>query len=155
MQIWVDADACPKPIRKILFRAAERLKISVLLISNQRLSIPKLKFISTVQVPGGFDIADEYIVERIKPFDLVITADIPLAAKVVDKEAFALNPRGMLYNKDNIQEILTMRNLKDELRSAGMEISGPSQFKAGNTEAFANQLDKFMSKWNSGEKNGK
>ena len=145
MHILVDADACPKSIRKILFRAAERLEISVLFISNQRLSVPKSEFIGTVQVPGGFDIADEYIIERIKPFDLVITADIPLAAKVVNKDAFALNPRGMLYNKDNIQEILTMRNLNDELRSAGMDISGPSQFKAGDTEVFANQLDKFLS----------
>lgn len=150
MQIWVDADACPKPIRQILFRAADRLNIHVFFISNQRLSIPKSYFINTVQVSGGFDIADEYIVERVDINDLVITADIPLAAKVIEKDAFALNPRGTYYDKDNIQEILTIRNMKDELRSAGLDIKGPSQFKAGDIETFANQLDMFLNKWKSG-----
>jgi uncharacterized protein YaiI (UPF0178 family) len=146
MKIWVDADACPKPIRQILFRVADRLSIHVFFISNQRISIPKSDFISTVQVSGGFDIADEYIVERVNINDLVITADIPLAAKVIEKDAFALNPRGTYYEKDNIQEILTIRNMKDELRSAGLEISGPSQFKPADTETFANQLDSFLFK---------
>ena len=146
MQIWVDADACPKPIKNVLFRAGDRLNIPIFFISNQRLKVPKSKFIEVVQVPGGFDIADEYIVERVKPLDLVITADIPLAAAFVEKGGFALNPRGTLYNKDNISEILTMRNIKDELRSAGMEISGPSQFKPADTETFANQLDKFLNR---------
>ena len=108
--------------------------------------MPKSEFIETIQVAGGFDIADEYIVERIKPLDLVITADIPLASAIVEKGGFALNPRGTLYDNDNISEILTIRNLKDELRSTGMEINGPSQFKPGDTEAFANQLDKFLNR---------
>jgi uncharacterized protein YaiI (UPF0178 family) len=145
MQIWIDADACPKQIKNILFRVADRLKLSVHLVSNQRQSIPKSEFIDTVQVPGGFDIADEYIIDHSESNDLVITADIPLAASIVEKGGFALNPRGTLYDKDNIQEILTMRNIKDELRSAGMEIKGPAQFKPGNTQEFANHLDKFLS----------
>ena len=146
MKIWVDADACPKPIKNILYRAADRLNISISFISNQRLTVPKSEFIETIQVAGGFDIADEYIVERIKPLDLVITADIPLASAIVEKGGFALNPRGTLYDNDNISEILTIRNLKDELRSTGMEINGPSQFKPGDTEAFANQLDRFLNR---------
>ncbi|HEM49242.1 MAG TPA: YaiI/YqxD family protein [Caldithrix sp.] len=146
MKIWVDADACPKPIKNILFRVADRLKIFISFISNQRITIPKSQFINTVQVSGGFDIADEYIIEHLKPLDLVITADIPLAATIVEKNGFALNPRGTLYDRDNIPEILTMRNLKDELRSAGMEIRGPSQFRPGDTEAFANQLDTFLNR---------
>ncbi|MEJ2544172.1 MAG: YaiI/YqxD family protein [Calditrichaceae bacterium] len=146
MKIWVDADACPKPIKSILFRVADRLRISVLFISNQRIKVPKSNYIDTVQVAGGFDIADEYIIERIEPLDLVITADIPLASAIVGKNGFAINPRGTLYNKDNISEILAMRNLKDELRSTGLDIGGPSQFKSGDTEAFANQLDKFFNR---------
>lgn len=145
MHIWVDADACPKTIRKILFRAAERLKIPVSFISNQRLTIPKSDFIETIQVPGGFDIADEYIIKNADRFDIVITADIPLAVSVIDKGALALNPRGTLYDQDNINEILTVRNLKIELKSAGLDIGGPSQFKPEDIQAFANQLDRLLS----------
>jgi len=152
MKIWVDADACPRPIKNILFRAADRLNIFTSFISNQRLNVPKSEFIKVTQVSGGFDIADEYILERIETSDLVITADIPLASAIVEKGGFALNPRGTLYDKDNISEILTIRNLKDELRSTGMEINGPSEFKPGDIEAFANQFDKFLNRIGNGKR---
>ena len=144
MQIWVDADACPKVIKEILFRAAQRVGVMTILVSNQYLRIPKSEFIKTIQVPGGFDVADQHIIDHAQAGDLVITADIPLAAKVVEKQAIAINPRGNLYTKENMGEILIMRNTMDELRNAGVETGGPAMFKHADREAFANQLDKFL-----------
>ena len=148
MHIWVDADACPRPVKEILYRAAVRKQIPLTLVSNLYLRTPKSPFIKTVQVAGGFDVADEHIIQMIKPGDLVITADIPLAASAIEGGAAALNPRGKLYTKDNIAEALTMRNLKDELRSAGVETGGPSAFKAADRQAFANQLERMLSALN-------
>ncbi len=145
MKIWVDADACPKVIKEILFRAADRLKIMVVLVSNQYLQTPKSLYIDTIQVPGGFDVADEYIVSHLISDDLVVTADIPLASAVVEKGGFALNPRGEFYNKDNIQQVLTMRNLMDELRGSGVETGGPDSFNQSDRQNFANRLDQFLS----------
>jgi len=151
MRIWVDADACPRPIKEILYKAANRIQIETTLVSNQFLQVPKSKFLKTLLVPSGFNVADEKIEELTEENDLVITADIPLASKVIEKGALALNPRGMLYSNENIGEILGMRNLMDELRSGGLETGGPAAFNAKDREAFANQLDQILNKQN---KNG-
>ena len=146
MRIWVDADACPNVIKDILFRAAERKQIALTLVANQFLRTPVSKFITAVQVAGGFDVADNYIVEQIQVNDLVITADIPLAAAVIDKNAHALNPRGELYSKENIKERLAMRDLMEELRSAGQVSGGPAEFGARDKQDFANALDRLLAK---------
>ncbi len=146
MQIWVDADACPRPVKEIIFRIAQRRQILTTLVANLPLRVPKSSFIKTILVPGGFDIADEKIEALTTSGDLVITADIPLAAKIIAKDAAALNPRGKLYTKDNINEALTMRNLKDELRGSGIETGGPPAFNKKDRENFANQIDRFLSK---------
>lgn len=144
MHIWVDADACPNVIKEILFRAAERRQIPMTLVANKLLRTPPSRFIQALQVPGGFDVADEEIARRVQPGDLVITADIPLAAAVVEKSGHALNPRGEFYTPDNIRERLAMRNLMDELRSSGVETGGPAAINQGDRQAFANQLDRFL-----------
>ena len=146
MQIWVDADACPVVIKEIIFRAAERLQISTTLVANQMLRTPPSRFIRAIQVPSGFDVADAHIVEQLAAGDLVITADIPLASLVIERGAYALNPRGELYTTANIQEILTMRNFMDELRGAGVETGGPAAFSLADRQSFANQLDRFLVK---------
>lgn len=146
MQIWVDADACPVVIKEIIFRAAERLQISTTLVANQMLRTPPSRFIRAIQVPSGFDVADAHIVEQLAAGDLVITADIPLASQVIERGAYALNPRGELYTTANIQEILTMRNFMDELRGAGVETGGPAAFSLADRQSFANQLDRFLAK---------
>jgi len=146
LQIWVDADACPVVIKEILYRAAERTKIKTILVANKLLRVPPSPFIKAMQVDKGFDVADARIVEELHAGDLVITADIPLAAQVIDKEAHALNPRGEFYSKENIQERLTMRNLMEELRASGVETSGPSTFNHSDRQAFASQLDKFLAR---------
>lgn len=146
MQIWVDADACPVVIKEILFRAAERTKITTTLVANQFLRTPASAYIKTMQVPSGFDVADSRIVLELTAGDLVITADIPLAAQVVEKGGHALNPRGELYTTANIQERLAMRNLMEELRGNGVDISGPSIFNHGDRQAFAAALDCFIAK---------
>lgn len=146
MQIWVDADACPVVIKEILYRAADRTKIITILVANKLLRVPPSPFIRAMQVDKGFDVADARIVEELRAGDLVITADIPLAAQVIDKEAHALNPRGEFYSKENIQERLTMRNLMEELRASGVETSGPSTFNHSDRQAFASQLDKFLAR---------
>lgn len=147
MQIWVDADACPGVIKEIIFRAAERLQISTILVANQMLRTPPSKFIRAIQVPSGFDVADRHIVEQLAPGDLVITADIPLASLVIERGAHALNPRGELYTTANIQERLTMRNFMDSLRSAGVETGGPATFGQADRQAFGNALDRFLAKY--------
>ncbi len=146
MQIWVDADACPKVIKEILFRAAERRQIALTLVANKMLSCPPSKVIRAMQVPAGFDVADNKIVELTEVGDLVVTADIPLAAQVIAKGGHALNPRGELYTRDSIQERLTMRNFMENLRSSGVETGGPPALSQSDRQAFANQLDKFLVK---------
>ena len=151
MQIWVDADACPAVIKDILYRAAERVKVPLLLVANHPLRTPPSPYIKSMQVMGGFDVADNRIVELVQPGDLVITADIPLAAAVIDKGGQALNPRGDLYTKDNIRERLTLRNFMGELRNTGVMTGGPSALSHSDRQAFANQLDRFLTRVSSGK----
>lgn len=146
MQIYVDADACPKVIKELLFRAAERLQIPLTLVANKLLSHPPSKVIRALQVPAGFDVADSKIVELVEAGDLVITADIPLAAEVIAKGAHVLNPRGEFYTLDTIQERLTMRNFMENLRGSGVETGGSPMFNQRDCQTFANQLDKFLAK---------
>lgn len=146
MQIWVDADACPSVIKDILFRAAEREQVHVTLVANQAMRVPSSPYLHSLQVPSGFDVADKRIVELLAPADLVITADIPLAAAAIEKDAHALNPRGELYTKDNIRERLSMRNFMDELRGSGVATGGPSALNQRDRQAFANSLDSFLAK---------
>jgi uncharacterized protein YaiI (UPF0178 family) len=144
MQIWVDADACPGVIKDILFRAAERTHIMTTLVANQLLRTPPSTFIRALQVPKGFDVADNEIVQRLQAGDLVITADIPLAADVIAKGGHALNPRGEFYSAETITALLTLRNFMDELRGSGVQTGGPAALSNGDRKAFANQLDKFL-----------
>jgi len=144
MKIWVDADACPKAVKKILYRVAERTEISVTLVANSRLHLPHSSFIHLIQVGSGADIADDEIADKCEVGDLVITADIPLAARVVEKGAQALDPRGTIYDKNNIGQVLSMRNFMDELRGSGVETGGPSGFGQKEKFNFANALDKFI-----------
>ena len=144
MKIWVDADACPNVVKEVIFRAAERKQIHTILVANQGLRTPPSPFIHSVQVPKGFDVADNHIVQQLEEGDLVITADIPLAAEVVGKQAWALNPRGEFYSKENIAERLTMRNFMEEMRSTGQVSGGPPPLNQKDKQAFANQLDKFL-----------
>ncbi|MGF1568420.1 MAG: YaiI/YqxD family protein [Nodosilinea sp.] len=146
MQIWVDADACPNVIKEILFRAAKRVAVQTTLVANQELQIPASPYIEAVQVRSGLDVADNYIVQHLQAGDLVITADIPLAAAAIDQGAYALNPRGEFYSEGNIRERLSMRDFLAELRSGGVETGGPPAFNRRDREAFANQLDRFLSK---------
>ena len=144
LQLWVDADACPNVIKEILFRAAERRQVICTLVANQYIPVPRMPWLKSLQVPAGFDVADDRIVELIQPGDLAITADIPLAAKVVEKGAFALNPRGSFYTAENIRQRLTMRNFMEELRSSGVQVGGPATFSQQDRMAFANTLDRFL-----------
>jgi len=147
MQIWVDADACPAVVKDILYRAAQRWRRPLTLVANQMLRTPPSPLIRAVQVPRGFDVADDYIVKHLSPGDLVITGDIPLAAQVLERHALALNPRGERYTMDSIGERLAMRDMMDELRSAGVDIGGPAAFSQADRRAFANALDKLMLAW--------
>lgn len=144
MQIWVDADACPKVIKEILFRAAQRKRIHLTLVANQYISHPPSKYIRAIQVPTGFDVADNKIVELASAGDVVVTADIPLAAEVVAKGAQALDPRGELYSKENIGQRLSMRNFMQELRSSGIQTAGAAALDQRDRQAFANQLDRLL-----------
>ena len=144
MQIWVDADACPQAIKEILFRAAERMQVVTTLVANAALRIPSSAFIKSVRVRQGFDVADHWIVREMSAGDLVITADIPLAAEVIARGAHALDPRGELYSEDNVRERLAIRNLLQELRSTGELIGGPAPFGQGDRQRFANHLDRFL-----------
>jgi hypothetical protein len=146
MQIIVDADACPKVIKEILFRAADRLQIPTTLVANKLLHCPPSQYIRAMQVPAGFDVADNKIVEMTQAGDLVITADIPLAAGVIARGGHVLDPRGERYTKDTIQERLAMRNFMEGLRSSGVETGGPPALSQGDRQAFANQLDRLLSK---------
>ena len=144
MKIWVDADACPGVIKEILFRAAQRTEVAVTLVANQAVRIPPSPHIKMIQVASGFDVADNEIVKRVSPGDLVITADIPLAAEVIEKGGNALNPRGELYTVDNIKNRLTMRDFMDTLRSSGIDTGGPSVLSQSDRKSFASHLDKFL-----------
>ncbi len=146
MQIWVDADACPNPVKDILFRAAERARVPLVLVANKLLKVPASPYIRALQVPGGFDVADAKIAEACAPGDLVITADIPLASAVIEKGGHALNPRGEFYTPDSIRERLTRRNFMDALRASGVETGGPAAFGQSERQAFARQLDRFLAK---------
>jgi uncharacterized protein YaiI (UPF0178 family) len=145
MRIWVDADACPKAIKEILFRVAEREGIFMTLVANQPLAIPRLENVRALRVASGFDVADNEIVKRLDAGDLVVTADIPLAALVIAKGGFALNPRGELYTTDNIRDRLSLRDFMDSLRATGVETGGPALFSQRDKQTFANQLDRFLS----------
>jgi uncharacterized protein len=146
MQIWVDADACPVAIKEILFRAADRTGIRVTLVANQPMRVPPSANIRFLLVTAGLDVADQRIVELLEPQDLVITADIPLAAAVIAKHAHALNPRGELYTQENVRERLSMRNFMDELRGSGVATGGPPVFSQRDRQAFANSLDAFLAR---------
>ena len=146
MQIWVDADACPNAIKEILFRAAERLKLPLILVANQLLRTPVSPYISTLRVGPGFNVADDAIVKKMEAGDLVITADIPLASQVIARDGHALNPRGELYSKENIEERLAMRNFMDELRETGVDTGGPAALNKKDQQVFANQLDRFLAR---------
>jgi hypothetical protein len=145
MHIWVDADACPRVIKEILFRAAERTGVSMTLVANQPLATPRLKNVRSLRVAAGFDVADNEIVRRLAAGDLVVTADIPLAAEVIARGGYALNPRGELYTTDNIRARLSMRDFMDSLRATGVETGGPASFGQSDRQSFANQLDRFLS----------
>jgi uncharacterized protein len=147
MHIWVDADACPKSIKEILFRAAERVEIPLVLVANMPLRTPPSRFIRAIRVADGFDVADGEIVRQMQEGDLVITADIPLAARVIEKGGHALDPRGYFYSRDNIGERLTVRNLLDELRGSGIETGGPPALNQADRQAFANELDRFLTRF--------
>jgi len=144
MQIWVDADACPKIIKDILFRAAIRTKTALILVSNHALSTPPSTFITKMQVLAGYDVADNKIIENVQANDLVITSDIPLAAAVIDKGAIALNPRGELYTRANIKERLSIRNFSTDLRGSGVRTGGPPTLSKKEIQRFANELDKVL-----------
>lgn len=144
MHIWVDADACPGPVKEILFRAAERLSLPVTLVANQLLRTPPSRYVTAVQVPRGFDVADDHIVQALRPGDLVVTADIPLAAEALEKGAHALNPRGERYTPDNIRERLVMRDFLETMRSTGQVTGGPPPLSQGDRQAFANALDRLL-----------
>ena len=143
-KIWVDADACPNAIKEILYRVADRIPMMVTLVANQALQIPRSSFIHAVQVPWGFDVADNHILEKAKPGDLVITADIPLAAELISRGQLVMNFRGEFFTEENIRERLNMRDFLDTLRSSGVTTGGPAPFSHADRMAFANQLDRLL-----------
>jgi len=143
--IWVDADACPVAVKDILFRAADRVGVSLTLVANQALRVPPSKYIRSIQVPAGFDVADNEIVLRANSGDLVITNDIPLAAEVIEKGCLALSPRGELHTKENIGARLNMRDFMDTMRSSGVEVGGgPPPLSQADRQNFANHLDRWL-----------
>jgi uncharacterized protein YaiI (UPF0178 family) len=146
LKIWVDADACPVAIKEILYRVANRAEIPLTLVANQMLRVPPSPWIKALQVPSGFDVADQRIAQEAEAGDVVVTADIPLAASVIAKGAVVIDPRGELLDKGNIQERLTMRNFMESLRSSGVETGGPSALSAADRQAFANQLDRLLAR---------
>jgi uncharacterized protein len=146
VQIWVDADACPQVIKEILFRAAQRTQVLTTLVANAPLRTPATGFVRSVRVAPGFDVADHWIAQHMEIGDLVITADIPLAAEVIARGAHALDPRGDVYSEDNVRERLAVRNLMQELRSTGAVVGGPAPFGHADRQRFANQLDRFLTR---------
>lgn len=146
MTIWIDADACPRVIKEIIFRASERLNVPVCLVANTSLSKHHSRLISSVVVADGFDAADDYIADTVGPDDLVITADIPLAARIVAAGATGIDPRGELYSEENVGERLAMRDLMQELRGAGMLQGGPGQFSTTDRKRFASSFDALLTR---------
>ncbi|NOR19389.1 MAG: YaiI/YqxD family protein [Xanthomonadales bacterium] len=146
MKIWVDADACPVVIKEILFKAAERTEIPVTLVANQQIRVPPSRFINSVQVASGFDVADNEIVERLEAGDLVITGDIPLAADVIEKGGQALSPRGERYTAENIKARLNMRDFMDSLRGSGIDTGGPPALNQTDRKVFADHLDRILAR---------
>jgi uncharacterized protein YaiI (UPF0178 family) len=146
MSIWVDADACPRPVKEILFKAAERTGVELTLVANHAMVVPRLPNVRLLQVQGGFDVADQEIAKRVAPGDLVITADIPLAADVIARGAQALNPRGELYSADTIRALLTMRDFMDTMRASGVVTGGPPALSQADRQAFAGQLDRWLAR---------
>ena len=146
MRIWVDADACPGVIKEILFRAAERVGVELTLVANQPLRTPPSKLIRSVQVSAGFDVADNYIVQRLEAGDLLISADIPLAAEVIEKGGHVLTPRGERYTRENVRQRLTMRDFMEEMRASGVQTGGPPPLHPRDRKAFADELDRFLGK---------
>ncbi|MEX5746519.1 YaiI/YqxD family protein [Massilia sp. X63] len=150
MHIWVDADACPAVIKNILFRVAERLQLELTLVANQLIKVPGSRVIRALQVPAGPDAADAEIVARVNPGDIVVTADIPLAAQVLDKGGLLLNPRGEWYTRDTIAQQLTMRAFMEELRGSGVDTGGPAAFSQADRQNFANALDRQLARLRAG-----
>lgn len=146
MHIWVDADACPNVIKEILFRVAQKRELPLTLVANQHLPVPPSTFIKSIQVAAGFDVADNYIAQHAVAGDVVVTADIPLAADIVDKQAFGINPRGELYTEQNIRQKLGMRNFMEELRNTGQVSGGPPPLDHRDRQAFANTLDRLLTR---------
>lgn len=146
MKIWVDADACPVVIKEILFKAAERKQLQLTLVANQSISVPRSKFISSIQVASGFDVADNEIVDRLDAGDLVITGDIPLAADVIEKGGLALSPRGEMFTTENIKARLNIRDFMDTLRGSGINTGGPPALNQTDRKSFADHLDRLLSR---------
>jgi uncharacterized protein YaiI (UPF0178 family) len=146
LKIWVDADACPVVVKDILYRAAERSKVQLTLVANQPMQTPRSPYISSKRVEGGFDVADDYIAAQVEKGDLVITADIPLAAEVIEKGGAALNPRGERYSEENIRQRLAMRDFMDTMRSSGIQTGGPPPLNQTDRRNFANELDRFLAR---------
>jgi len=147
VHIWVDGDACPRAIKEILFRAAERVKTHLTIVANRPMHTPRSPYLHSIKVPQGFDEADHRIVQMMEPGDLVVTADIPLAAAVVKKGAHALGHRGEQFTEENIRERLAMRDLMDQLRSTGMETGGPATLGQADKQDFANGLDQLLTRY--------
>ena len=147
VRIWVDADACPRAVKDVIYRAARRTQVLTTFVANQMLLTPPSPWIKALQVPAGMDVADNEIVLRLAAEDLVITADIPLAAQVIERKGHALNPRGELYTVDNIRQRLGMRNFMEELRNSGVMTGGPASLNHSDRQAFAHQLDRFLSRY--------
>lgn len=152
MKIWIDADACPRVVKEIVFRASQRLKLPVCLVANTDLSRAHTPLVTSVRVGAGFDVADDYIAEHADASDLVITADIPLAARVVEKGSVALDPRGELYTEENVGERLSMRNLMQDLRNDGLLLGGPAQLGLADRQRFASSLDRVLTRMVRGER---
>ncbi len=146
MNIWVDADACPRAVKDVIYRAARRTEVMTTLVANQMLMTPPSPFIKAVQVGAGMDVADSEIIARLSAGDLVITADIPLAALVVEKDALALNPRGEWYTRENVRSLLSMRNFMQELRDTGTQTGGPAALSVKDVQNFANALDRWLAR---------
>lgn len=144
MKIWIDADGCPRPVKELVFRAAQRRKVEVVLVANRPLAAPRDLNITSIVVSSGADVADDWIAERVDPADLVITADIPLAARVVERGATGLNPRGFEYTEENVRERLSVRDFMTDLRDAGVQTGGAAPFGQKDKQRFANALDRYI-----------
>lgn len=144
MRIWIDADACPRPVKDLTFRAGERLSIAISVVANKAMFVPRSPLVVLVQVPGGPDVADDHIATHAEAGDLAITADIPLAARLVEREVVVLSPRGEVFDEENVRERLSMRDFMSELRDSGVMTGGPKAFGPRDAQQFANALDRAL-----------